>query len=294
MPPFEKLTARTVIVTGEANGIGAQTIRTFHEQGTNVVIAHLPATREAAETLIDSLSDRSRFMFVLTDILDWENMKALFETTIVRFNQVDIVVANAGVMETQEFFNFETDEDGELKEPNETYKVIDINLKGTMNTLRLALHYMRSSSIILISPTSGYFGSTGVVCYVASKHGVVGLLRASQRAAEAFGVRLNPVASFFTPTHITGSYAERWKAKGLHANTVKNVTEEIVKTARDISVRGQCYLVAGQQTREIESARTKLTLEWLGEEMANLLIQGGKFFDELGGYPLPKPRVDQQ
>jgi NAD(P)-dependent dehydrogenase (short-subunit alcohol dehydrogenase family) len=131
---------KTVIVTGGAGGIGAQTIRTFHSNGCNVVIADLPFAKSAAETLIASLSEPSRALFHPTNIIDWNDMKSLFKTTVKKFGQVDIVIANAGMMESKEFFDFEEDENGELKEPNDAYRVIDVNLKGTMNS-KLSLVY---------------------------------------------------------------------------------------------------------------------------------------------------------
>lgn len=42
--------------------------------------------------------------------------------------------------------------------------------------------------------------------------------------------------------------------------------------------------------REIEIARTELTKEWLGEDIADVLAKGAKFFDDVGGYTLPKAR----
>jgi NAD(P)-dependent dehydrogenase (short-subunit alcohol dehydrogenase family) len=126
--------AKTVIVTGGAGGIGAQTIRTFHQHGCNVVIADLPFAKSAAESLIASLSDPSRALFHPTNIVDWNDMKSLFKKTTEKFGQVDTVIANAGMMESKEFFDFEKDENGELKEPEDAYRVIDVNLKGTMNS----------------------------------------------------------------------------------------------------------------------------------------------------------------
>jgi NAD(P)-dependent dehydrogenase (short-subunit alcohol dehydrogenase family) len=125
---------KTVIVTGGAGGIGAQTIRSYHTAGCNVVIADLPFAKDAAETLISSLSDSERTMYHATDITNWEIMRTLFRETKKRFGQVDIVIANAGLMESKQFFDFEEDESGELKEPTEAYKVVDVNLKGTMNS----------------------------------------------------------------------------------------------------------------------------------------------------------------
>jgi hypothetical protein len=48
--------------------------------------------------------------------------------------------------------------------------------------------------------------------------------------------------------------------------------------------------VAGALVREIETARTALTKEWLGGEISDTMVKGGKFFDDVGGYTLPKAR----
>jgi NAD(P)-dependent dehydrogenase (short-subunit alcohol dehydrogenase family) len=69
-----------------------------------------------------------------TDITNWASMQSLFRETKSRFGQIDIVIANAGLMESEPFFDFEEDSQGELTEPTEAYKVIDVNLKGTMNS----------------------------------------------------------------------------------------------------------------------------------------------------------------
>jgi len=125
---------KTVIVTGGAGGIGAQTIRTYYNSGYNVVIADLPSSSSAANDLISSLSDSSRAMFHPTNIVNWDDMKALFRETKKRFGQVDVVVANAGLMESRGFFDFEENDEGELEEDRVSERVIDVNLKGTMNS----------------------------------------------------------------------------------------------------------------------------------------------------------------
>ncbi|KAF2729837.1 NAD(P)-binding protein [Polyplosphaeria fusca] len=277
---------KTVIVTGGAAGIGAQTIRTFHDHGCNVVIADLPLAKDAAEKLISSLSNPDRALYHPTNIVEWSDMQALFRETKKKFQQVDIVVANAGMMESTGFYEFEEDGNGELKEPTGAYKVIDVNLKGTMNSKDGA-----RGSITLIASTSGYFGGTGVVSYVASKHGVVGLCRASQLKANEFSIRVNVVAPFFTPTYITGEYSEMWKERGLPANTTEDVANAVVDTSTTPERKGHSVLVASKQVREIETVRTSLMQQWMGEEIAHVMAEGGKFFNDIGGYPLPKPRV---
>jgi NAD(P)-dependent dehydrogenase (short-subunit alcohol dehydrogenase family) len=99
-------------------------------------------------------------------------------------------------------------------------------------------------SVILIASTSGYFGGTGVVSYISSKHGVVGLARASQRKANELGVRVNVVAPFFTPTYITTGYSDEWKKRGLPANTVEDVAKVIVETSVDPETKGHSVMVS--------------------------------------------------
>lgn len=42
--------------------------------------------------------------------------------------------------------------------------------------------------------------------------------------------------------------------------------------------------------KEIETARTALTKQWLGEGIADVMAKGSKFFDDMGGYTLPRAR----
>ena len=99
-------------------------------------------------------------------------------------------------------------------------------------------------SIVLIASTSGYFGGTGVVSYIASKHAVVGLCRASQRVANQLQIRVNVVAPFFTPTYITGGYSAEWKERGLPANTVEDVATAVVEASSNPKRKGHGVMVS--------------------------------------------------
>lgn len=131
---------KTVIVTGAANGIGAATAALYNRYGANVVIADLPSSRKAAEALVETLPHRERALFVAVDILDWAQMKSLFKQTLDHFGSVDVVVANAAIMESAPVLDMDAvDEKGDLKESLEAFKVIDVNLKGTLNSESLPL-----------------------------------------------------------------------------------------------------------------------------------------------------------
>ncbi|KAH8677819.1 dehydrogenase with different specificitie [Xylariales sp. PMI_506] len=304
---LEGAAGKTVIVTGGANGIGAATVSLYNRLGANVVVADLPSSQSAAEALIRSLPRPESAAFIAVNILDWAQMTGLFKETVRRFGSVDVVVANAGIMETSPVLDEgAVDENGDLLESKEAFRVIDVNLKGTLNTLRLALHHMKNKkqassssagsggSIVMLASTSGYFGGSGVAAYIASKHGVVGLLRASQAAARRSGIRVNAVAPFVTPTHITASYSADWLAAGLPANTPESVARVVAQTSLDESRHGNCILgqVAGESImREMELPHVQGVGSWLGDDFVELITIGGKFFESHGGYPLPTSSV---
>ncbi|KGO77892.1 Short-chain dehydrogenase/reductase SDR [Penicillium italicum] len=293
---LRNLSGKTAIVTGGANGIGAETVRFLNLQGVNTVVGDLERTRSDAEILIQSLPHPGSAFFVSVNILVWREMKLLFAQSIQKFGKIDIVVANAGIMESQKLFDVgNVDEHGELCESTEGFRVIDVNLKGTINTLRLALHHMQHNqvtsasgqrgNVVLVTSTSGYFGSTGVGAYIASKHGIVGLLRAAQQAGRELGIRINGVAPFFTPTPTFKALAEKWKHSGLKSNTLEGVATAIsLACTRDET--GKCYMIAGQVSVEVEDSRKLLLSQWLGHGTAEMLKSASKLFEN-GSYPLP-------
>ena len=100
-----------------------------------MVVADLVSTREQAEGLIASLPQPSRALFVLTNILNWDQMTSFLTRTINHFDSVEVVVANAGVMESKSVFDLtDVDENRKPRESQEGFKMMDINLKGTLNS----------------------------------------------------------------------------------------------------------------------------------------------------------------
>lgn len=79
--------------------------------------------------------------------------------------------------------------------------------------------------------------------YISSKHGIIGLLRGSQPAAEKYGIAITGIAPFFTPTSITSRVSARWQADGLQGNTPEGVGMAIVQSSTDEVSSGSCFLV---------------------------------------------------
>jgi len=259
---------KTILITGSARGIGAATARLFNQHNANTVLVDLPQHEKAAQELIATFPHPSRAIFVPANITVWTDLTTTFKTAVGVFGGIDVVVANAGIMESKPILAVDdVDDNDDLKEESESARVIDVNIKGTLNSkcllsipdsiliyeaLRLALFHLKSSngtqttskSVILLASTSSYFGGTGVAAYIASKHAVLGLLRAAHSKAAELGVRVNAVAPFLTPTHITEGFAERWRAEGLEENTPERVAEAVAYMALDERRAGECVLVS--------------------------------------------------
>ena len=132
---FSQLTGKTVLITGAARGIGAATARVFNNHGANVILADLAQLKDSAEEVIQSLAYPNRAIFFSANIVNWAELTACFEEAITKFGGVDIVIANAGIMESHPVLDLDAvDENGRLLENEEAGRVIDVNLKGTLNS----------------------------------------------------------------------------------------------------------------------------------------------------------------
>ncbi|KIW88698.1 uncharacterized protein Z519_10744 [Cladophialophora bantiana CBS 173.52] len=292
---LEELKGKTVIVTGVTGGIGGETARTYHNHGSNVVLADLEQMRSFAEAVMASFSEPSRAMFVPVDILDWAQMTSLFRSTKERFGSVNVVVANAGVMESRPVLESnEADENSHLKEPVEAYKLCAL-LSSTWQKIEPKFRDGSQGSVVLVTSTSGYFGGTGVAAYVSSKHGATGLLRASQGAANKVQIRVNGIAPNFTATRLTENFAKAWYEAGFEHNTLHHGAHVIAQMSVDPSRQGVCCLIAGRILREMEHSRTYLLSEWLGDDLVQFMNNVGGLLAGMGGLPLPKlPALQQE
>ncbi|KAI8719987.1 hypothetical protein NCS52_00442700 [Fusarium sp. LHS14.1] len=291
------LAGQTVIITGAGRGIGASTAALFNSHGANVVLVDLAPAGDVATSLIKTFQYPEKNIFVPANILVWKDLVSVFKTAIERFDKVDAVVANAAIMESTPVLEVKIDEAGDPTESLEANRVIDVNLKGTLNTLRLGLHYLGKNtpspagyrgSIIFITSTSGYFGSTGNAAYISSKHGVVGLMRSSLRRAASLGINLSAVAPCYTPTHLTAGFGKKISDAGIDANTPEGVASVAASLVCDRTAHGLACLVWGEYKRELERTRQDMLVDWLGDDLVDSMAKLGQLMDSMGGYPLPQ------
>jgi NAD(P)-dependent dehydrogenase (short-subunit alcohol dehydrogenase family) len=171
------LEGKVAIVTGASGGIGAAVARQLAESGVKLGLA----SRSGADLgLADAVA-------LPCDVRDPDQLDALTEATVERFGRLDILVANAGVGAYGPFLDLS---------PEFLDEMIDVNLKGTIYSVRAALPYLIQSGeadIVTLASEAGRRGLPYEAVYCASKFGQVGFTRALDHELREKGVRCTNV-----------------------------------------------------------------------------------------------------
>ena len=188
---------KTALVTGGASGIGKEYVRALAKAGVHVVIADL--NEDNGKKVQQETSGSTTF--VRCDVTSWDDQLAAFKKAkeFSPNNEVDIVVANAGITAQDQVFENDIDKD-EPEKP--AVPVHDINATGVLWTTKLAIFYFRKQnatnkkdrSLILQSSLAGYLDLIGAPQYTSGKFFVRGLMRAFRRSEISHGIRVNVIA----------------------------------------------------------------------------------------------------
>jgi len=196
-----KLADCVALVTGGASGLGEATVREVLSAGGRAVILDRP--QSAGQQLARDLGDAA--IFAAADVTNEAEVAAAVQQGVARFGTVHIAVNCAGVGAAMKTVS----KQGPM--PLEIFsKVIEINLIGTFNVLRLAAAQMSKNTpnaegergvIINTASVAAFDGQIGQAAYAASKGGVVSLTLPVARDLASVGIRVMTIApgTFDTP-----------------------------------------------------------------------------------------------
>lgn len=151
---------------------------------------------EAGQSLQASLGFRCRF--IRCDTATYQDQLSLFRESYSVFGNTHVVIANAAVVDYADCFANGDDDDIDSEPP---LREVDINLRGVMFTARIGLHYLRKAGggdLIMTSSIGGFKETAHLTPYLASKHGVIGVLRGLRMSTLADGIRVNVVCPWMT------------------------------------------------------------------------------------------------
>ncbi len=189
-----------VLVTGAGSGIGRSTAIAMGRAGAKVALL----SRSADELLkvAAEMGGRDEDHLILTaDVSKVDEMEAAFSQIDEFWSGLDHVVANAGINGVWAPLD-------EIK-VSEWEKTVDINLKGTFLTVKLALPYLKASegAVVIVSSVNGnrMFSNSGATAYACTKAAQVAFSRMTALEFAEHGIRVNAVCPGAIRTQIDDS-----------------------------------------------------------------------------------------
>lgn len=240
--------AKTVLITGGSQGLGAAMAAAFAEKGYNVAINCYNA--DTLENGGKQTAEKCRSFGVeaecfIADVSDFDACERLVKETVARFGAVDVLVNNAGITRDGSLF--------QMSEKNYD-DVIAANQKSVFNMTRHIAKSMikrRSGKIINMASVAGVYGNKGQMNYSASKAAILGMTKTAAKELGGRGITVNAIAPGLIESPMTEVLPDDLKAKML-----ENVSLKRFGTAADVArvalflaeadyVTGQTIIVDG-------------------------------------------------
>jgi NAD(P)-dependent dehydrogenase (short-subunit alcohol dehydrogenase family) len=206
-----RFAGKVAVVTGAASGIGAAVAAALAAGGAQVVVADI--NLQAAERMVATVGEAGgAAAAVQANVADPAGVEAMVKFAVDTYGGLDIAVNNAGI-------------GGELNQTasyslESWQQVININLSGVFYCMRYQIPAMLArggGAIVNVASILGAVGTANSPAYVAAKHGVVGLTKATALEYATQGIRVNSVGPGYIATPLLDA--------NLDADTLKALTE---------------------------------------------------------------------
>ncbi|KAK4928405.1 hypothetical protein LTR49_004812 [Elasticomyces elasticus] len=265
-PHAGNLEGKVVVLTGGALGVGSCIVRHLHVAGAHVFFGDV--LDQPGQALERELSrDDAKVKFIHCDVTLYADNLALFDAAYTACGRIDHAIANAGLGEQGNMFDPNLTLESVREEPKKSMSIVNVNLKGPLYFSRIASAYLKQpdmngkggtaaadKSLTLVSSVAGFREDPGLYVYIASKHGVLGLMRSLRG--------------------LVAGIDEVWAKAGLPSNEPEDVARVIVGVLADGKINGGTMYIEGGRAWNVEEGLLKTRHEWLGEKQEKDLDRG--------------------
>jgi glucose 1-dehydrogenase len=206
MSTSSSLKGRAAIVTGAAQGIGRACAERLAADGARVMLSDVNAEKgKAAVAAITKAGGAAQFF--ACDVAKPEQCKALVKAAKDAFGSVDVLINNAGIIDTADFLDLSLEDFD---------RILAVNLRGAFVMAQLAAREMvaqvkagkKPGAIVNMSSANAHFGLHDHVAYSVSKGGIGQITKAGAISLAKYGVRMNAIGPGTINTEIVKAVAD--------------------------------------------------------------------------------------
>ncbi|WP_406349308.1 mycofactocin-coupled SDR family oxidoreductase [Streptomyces sp. NBC_00144] len=194
----KRLEGKVALITGAARGMGRAAAVKFAREGARIIACDLAGQIADVPYAVGAKSDLDETVELVKaagtdaiaqgiDVRDQETLDAAVMAGLDAFGQIDIAVANAGIVHYGNLWEL-TDDEWQL--------TMDINANGVWRTAKAVAPHMierLSGSIIVTSSINGHVAMKRMAHYVASKHAALGLMKSIAFELGPYNIRANAI-----------------------------------------------------------------------------------------------------
>lgn len=203
---------KTIIVTGGSRGIGKNLVENFTQEGNQVLLNYNKSEYEAKQIQENLQKKGFNIEIFKADVSKKDEVKNMIEFALNRFNNIDVLINNAGISQTKLFTDISEEDFDEI---------INVNLKSAFLTIQAVLPNMIHRKAGCIINISSIWGLTGASCeslYSVSKAGLDALTKSLAKELGPSNIRVNSIAPGIIDTDMN---------RNLDENAKKEIMEEI-------------------------------------------------------------------
>ena len=284
------LNGKVALVTGAGGGLGRSHAMLLAKEGASVVVNDLGGARDGtgggssmADTVVEEIKAAGgQAVADYGSVTSREDVEKMVATAVEHFGQLDICIANAGILRDKSFKNM----DDSMWDA-----VVDVHLRGTYLTTKVAYDHMLNQGtggrIVVTSSTSGLLGNFGQTNYGAAKAGIAGLMRCLWLEGLKYGINVNVLAPTATSRMTTDILPEdiqdNFPPEAVSPPVVWLCTDE----AKDVT--GRQFLVGGNSVQLLSWQLTPIAKKSLDEGTFDVAEIGQHILDSKDNWPPINP-----
>lgn len=196
----QRLLKKVAIITGAAQGIGAEVARTYAREGAQLAL--FDTSYDVLETLKGELVNQcaSKISIYKVDVGNEDVVNAAIDEVVATYGQLDVLVNNAGTNVFSTILDLT---------PEDWQRCISVNLMGAINCSRSAIAHMlinNYGNIVNIASVHGHKIVKGAFPYTISKHAIIGMSRSLAIEYADQGIRVNSISPGLIDTPLAKKY----------------------------------------------------------------------------------------